>query len=328
MIKVYPLISVIVPIYNSEKYLNKCIRSILTQTYENFELILINDGSTDKSSQICDYFKNKDKRIKVINQHNKGQSIARNLGIKISEGEYISFVDADDYIEKDYLEYLFYLIKKFDSDMSVCNTRDEYINGNFIDKSCEEECKLYPEGALEIMLYQKGFDVGPWAKLYKKNLFEKIKFPENKIYEDFYVSYRIVHKCNKVAYGKQAKYHYLHHINSTMTSMFSKKNLDLIEVSEDMLQFVSNKYPQIINAAVRRFVYSNHHLLNLMYGSKNYSEEIEKKLIKNIKQNARTVLKDKKSSFKDKAAVICLYMGKLFYKNCFKIMKKATNNYL
>ncbi|WP_294184184.1 glycosyltransferase family 2 protein [uncultured Clostridium sp.] len=319
------LISIIIPVYNVEKYICKCIDSIINQSYKNIQIILVDDGSTDKSGYICDRYSKMDTRIQVIHEKNKGQSSARNIGLQISEGNYICFIDADDYVHKDYLIYLLNLILKDNSDMSICNTLDYYKNGKIIGENSDKNMILSPDQALEMMLYQNSFDTGPCAKLYKKDLFDNITFPENQIYEDFEIIYKIIDKCKIISYGKKAMYYYFHHKNSIMTNSFSDKKLHLIEISKEILNFVSNKYPQIKNAAVRRYVYSNHHLLNLMCNSKNYSKSLKNQFIKNIKTNAGVVLFDKKSSKKDKIAIICLYLGFPFYRFCFKLMKKFNN---
>lgn len=319
------LVSIIIPIYNTEPYIHKCMDSIINQTYGNLEIILIDDGSTDKSGSICDEYSKGDNRVKVVHRENGGQSSARNLGIEVSKGKYIGFIDSDDYVDEKYVEYLLSLILYNNDDMSICNTYDFYENGNLVGINEQLVRKLNPENALEIMLYEGGFDTGPCAKLYKKSLFHNLMFPENKIYEDFEIMYKIIDRCESISYGGRALYYYLHHRNSTMTTSFSDKNLNLIYVSEQILEFIKIKYPQITNAAIRRYVYSNHHLLNLMCDSKNYSKILRNKIINNIKCNSKTIILDKKSSKKDKVGVLCLLFGFHFYRMIFNLMKKVSS---
>ena len=187
-------ISVVVPIYNVEKYLEKCIKSILNQTYNNLEIILVNDGSTDNCLNICKKFEKIDKRIFVINKENGGLSEARNYGIDKATGKYITFVDSDDYIDEDYLEFLYKNLIINNCDISICNPRIVYEDGGksrTLYKYCfPQNIVLEGEKALEMMLYQKKFDNSAWGKLYKINLFDEIRYPVGKLYEDIATTYK------------------------------------------------------------------------------------------------------------------------------------------
>ena len=177
------LVSIIVPVYNVEKYLSKCIEILINQTYTNIEILLINDGSTDNSKKICEQFKEKDSRIKLINKENGGLSDARNKGLQEAIGKYIAFVDSDDYVEKNYIETLYSLITKFNSEIAIADFR--VIKG--AKKIKEDETKEYcitPEKAIEEMLYSDFYYISACSKLYKKELFENVEFPKGKMFED------------------------------------------------------------------------------------------------------------------------------------------------
>ena len=187
------LVSIIVPIYNVEKYLIKCIESILNQTYKNLEIILVDDGSTDSCNKICDRYKKIDKRVVVIHKKNGGLSSARNIGIKKAKGKLISFVDSDDYIKPNMIEELKNNMYFYNSDISVCDYyyiidgKRQISDNNNLKRNCITKYK-------NKFIYKPNSAV--WNKLYKKNLFEQIKFPEGKIYEDDYILYELLDKAN------------------------------------------------------------------------------------------------------------------------------------
>lgn len=200
------LISIIVPVYNCSKYLPRCIESILEQTYTNLQIILIDDGSIDNSGKICDEYAKKDYRIKVIHQANAGVSAARNAGLKIARGEYISFVDSDDYLETDMYSYLYKLIIRYHTFISVCNFY--YVSTHNESKASpvvnNETCFSAAE-AIEKLLSQ----LFVWNKLFKASLFQNIKFDEKCSYgEDIPICLAVFEKAKLISYGTEAKYYY------------------------------------------------------------------------------------------------------------------------
>lgn len=239
------LISIIVPIYNMEQHLKKCISSIIAQTYQNIEIILINDGSTDKSKKICEDFANKDDRIKIINQKNKGVSGARNAGIDIAKGEYLGFIDPDDYISEDMYEILYNLITKYVADISMCSHYRVEKNMN----SClyiTEELEFYnKDEALKALLIDKKIQNYSWDKLYKKDLFKNIRFPLGKNYEDIGTLFYIFEKITKLVYINSPKYFYLRR-ESSITETRSETNLtDYINMSYVRNKYIEKHYPEL-----------------------------------------------------------------------------------
>ena len=178
-----PLISIIIPVFNVERYLERCVESVLGQTYRHLEIFLVDDGSTDSSGEICEHLKKKDARIKVIHKINGGLSDARNAALDIVRGEWITFIDSDDWVEKKYVECLYEKAVKTNSQISI---------GSFVTTSGAtrtEEKELYNivmdnEEAISNLLYQKYYTTSAWGKLYKSELFDKIRFPVGKLYED------------------------------------------------------------------------------------------------------------------------------------------------
>ena len=173
------MVSVIIPIYNVEKYLAECIESVINQTFSDLEIILVNDGSTDNCREICENYKRKDNRIKLIHKSNGGPSSARNAGIDIAKGDYFTFIDSDDYIMPDMIEQLIYVSQSTDADISICcksDYKDESDKG--INKDIEI---LTKEETLKCILTEKKILTSPCGKLYKRNLFNKVRYPDGKI---------------------------------------------------------------------------------------------------------------------------------------------------
>ena len=204
------LISVIVPIYNVEKYLNKCIESIINQSYSNLEIILVDDGSKDSSGIMCDSYILKDKRIKVIHKENGGLSDARNVGIDKAKGEYIVFIDSDDWIDEKMIEILYNIIKKNNSDISIC---DYFLAYNEEIQTQKEDIEIINLSNIEALkkIYDKDLGVCmivAWNKLYKRNLFkDDIRYPYGKIHEDEFTTYKLLYKAEKISYTKQKMYY-------------------------------------------------------------------------------------------------------------------------
>lgn len=248
------LISIIVPVYNVEKYVRRCIDSILTQSYKNFELILIDDGSTDMSGKICDTYLQQDERIKVIHQKNGGLSAARNAGIEVATGDYVTFIDSDDYIAQEYLLVLLNGIKKFKADISMCLGM-KFFDGETV--KCEEWNDNISEvfnscDALENVLYHKKLNLYAWGKLYKSSLFEGIRFPENKLFEDVYTTYKLMDKADCILFNPTRLYYYYQRTGSIVNSEFNSKKIQQIMAAEEILEFIDEKYPDIHDAAVSK----------------------------------------------------------------------------
>ena len=196
-----PLISIIVPVYNVKEFLVECIESLIAQTYENLEIIIVDDGSTDGSSELCDKLKYKDKRIVVIHQKNGGLSAARNSGLKIAEGEYVAFVDSDDSANPSFIKVLFRAAKTHNSDIVVCGYDDNFP---------KEKTLTGKEATINLLLAQENIDILAWNKLYKKALFtdNHIKYPTGKIHEDNLTTYKLYSKSNKVSFISESLYNY------------------------------------------------------------------------------------------------------------------------
>lgn len=320
------LISVIVPVYNVEKYIKNCIDSIINQTYKNLEIILIDDGSKDNSGKICDEYTKLDNRIKAIHKKNGGLSDARNVGIDNATGKYITFIDSDDYVENDYVEYLYKLIKKYNVKMSIssykviCKNETKIID---MAKNNKDE-KLKTQECLRKMLCEKGFTVSACTKMYEKSLFSDIRFPLGKLCEDNGTTYKLILKCENIIYGNKSNYHYYKRNNSIMTSKFTKHRLDIIDLTDEMVDVVEKEYPELIDTLEKRKITVRFSILRQMVTSKLDDEmkEKEKEIINYIKSKRKDILKNKEIDKRDKIALISLLLHKEVFKVCWNIYCK------
>lgn len=206
------LVSVIVPVYNVENYLDKCIESLIKQKYDNIEIILVDDGSTDRCGSICDKAAEFDSRIKVLHQKNKGLSEARNVGIKCARGEYICFVDSDDYVEESFIERMIEAVED-GIDVVVCGFNESYPENKIISGE---------EATIKLLIQQDNMDIVAWNKMYKKILFRNIQFPVGKKYEDNLTTYKLLSKAKAVSYIAKPLYHYIERTGS-ITSIDNKE---------------------------------------------------------------------------------------------------------
>ncbi len=321
------LISVVLPIYNVEDYLEKCMDSVLNQTYSNIEIILVDDGSPDSCPKMCDEYVKKDKRVKVVHKENGGLSDARNAGIKASNGEYITFIDSDDYVDKDYIEFLYNTIKKENADIAIGAHRVLYDSGKIIEKATHENSILKPKKVLERILYDDGIDLSAWGKLYKISLFEDIKFPKGRLFEDSATTYMLVDKSKKIAINSESKYNYIIRKDSISNAKFSPKKMDLITSTREMSEYIKNKYPDLENAANRRLMYAYLSTLSQLAKCKEKYPKEEKEMTTYIKKHGNEILKDSRVPKRDKFGILSLKFGFSFYKFMWRLYLKVTKRF-
>lgn len=303
------LFSVIVPVYNVEQYLDECVKSLIQQTYRNMEIILVDDGSTDLSGMMCDEYAKMDNRIHITHKKNGGQSSARNEGLKQAKGDYILYVDSDDYISPDFLELMEQQLSIQPYDMIIAKIVNFTDGSNIKMKHIQKgNICLSPEQALENAYYQNLFDVSNGAKVIKSNIANECPFQEGMIYEDFKNMYKLISKCDSVLYMSEPRYFYRQRVNSTMNSSFDNRKWILIDIARENLDFVKENYPNIIEAAVRRYVYSNFHILGRVIRIDNLYEESEK-LRDNILTYKRNILMNRRVCLKEKISVCILGFG-------------------
>nr|WP_067062661.1 glycosyltransferase [Mucilaginibacter sp. L294] len=270
-----PLLSVIVTVYNKEEYLRPCLQSILNQTFVGFELILVNDGSIDKSTEICDDFARRDKRVFVIHQKNKGVSEARNAGINYATGKYIGFVDCDDTLEPDMYATLINNAVGYDADVSICGVRKE-IAGKIELYYNSKRLKTYNTEEALAALLKKEFLRSVYDKIYEAGIAKKIKF-EGAIYEDTFYNFRVLCDAKKVVFEDVIKYNYIVRDNSVSMSKFNTKYMDTVEVSKKILDICRSRFTGLINEALIFDLITNISLLNtiLLAGKNNHKAEYD-----------------------------------------------------
>lgn len=238
------LVSIVVPIYNVEKYLDKCVKSICNQTYTNLEIILVDDGSPDKCGKMCDEYAQNDDRIKVVHKKNGGLSDARNAGIRIATGKYLFLVDSDDYIREDTIALMYDRIEKDNADICICDIaivdeNGQKLNDNGIAQTVIES-KIYNQEDMyeRIITTPNWFFVVAWNKLYKREIFDNISYPKGRIHEDELTIHYIVEKCNKITTLNEKLYFYVQRNQSIMhDGGYKVKNLDIVQAFGDRAYF-------------------------------------------------------------------------------------------
>lgn len=309
-----PLISIIVPVYNVEKYLDSCLKSLCNQSYKNIEIILVDDGATDNSGKMCDDWTKKDSRIVAYHKKNGGLSDARNYGIPYANGDIIAFVDSDDIVSENMISYLYDLMVKEDADISICDPAHFYPDKENKFEEGTFTKSFNSEDAICEMLYQTSFLVSAWAKLYKKSVFNDVLFPVGMLFEDSAVMYKLFYNVNKVAYGNGKLYGYMHRENSITTAQFSKRDLDILTICKEMRDFAKDKSERIQNAVMS---YSVVGALRVFLNAPKTDEykDVIKESETFIKENGNRILRDPYCRRKLKISI-------LLFKTSKKLMRE------
>ena len=267
MKQTYPLISIIVPIYNVEPYIHRCIDSIIHQTYQNLEIILVDDGSPDNCGNICDEYATLDSRIKVIHQKNGGLSVARNCGINICQGEYIGFVDGDDCIHPEMYSRLYDNIISYHVKMAFCHPNMCYHDKITSIDEKTTECKEKEYVILRSLLENIWWSA--CTKLYHRSLFDTIRYPIGKVNEDYPITITLYDQCDQIAINYNKLYNYCIRENSICTSPLNIKKFDQIENTLDVVHYMKEKHPEWQDAAEYVFLTTLLKLLTNIYNDDN-----------------------------------------------------------
>lgn len=314
-----PLITVIVPCYKVEQYLPKCVDSILRQTYRNLEIILVDDGSPDRCGEICDTYAKKDSRVVVIHKANGGLSDARNVAIDQARGDWITFIDSDDFVCEDYVEVLYKLVVEYDCDCSVCPL-NPFKEGEepIVDHAFIHQEKMLPQKAVEQMFYQEKFDNNAHSKLFHKRLFESgIRFPKGMIFEDLAIMYKLLLMSNGVAYTNARLYNYLLRGDSIEGKYTPKKVDDGLAVLRSMDDNIS-MFQGIEDAyRSRKFSFLLHLLLMMPKGANHYDE-----MVSDVMKLRKSVLLDIHGRKKARMAAVLSYFGMDILKSVFSFVNK------
>lgn len=310
-----PLVSVIVPCYNVEQYLPKCIDSILNQTYKNLEVWLVDDGSPDHCGEICDGYAKKDARVKVIHKANGGLADARNVALDVMTGEYVVCVDSDDYISPTHIEGLYRLIENYGAEVSV-NTFCAFYEGSSPCPRPKSSKDWVLDGlhATEMMFYQEHFDNTAWGKMYKASLFDGVRYPKGLLFEDLPTTYKLLLRTKKVAFNNEQSYFYLLRKNSIEGAAFSPHKLDsglklmeLMDRDSELLRPIIKSY----NCRIVSFVF---HLLLQMPDNYVHRKDFENR----IRQVRWSVITDVHARKKARLACLLTYLG-------FGLVQKVFN---
>jgi len=315
------LVSIVIPVYNVEKYLPKCLDSVISQTITDIEIVVIDDGSTDKSPEICDRYARNDNRIRVIHKKNGGLSDARNTGLEICTSDYVTFIDSDDYVSEDYIEVLYESIKRHESDIAISAHFVVYPS-RIIDTSTNENYIATPKEILDKLLYSDGIDISAWAKLYKKSLFSNIRFPKGRNYEDAATTYRLIDKSKRISVNSKPTYYYVIRNNSISQGEFTRKKLDLLKSTREMTNYISAKYPELNKACRRRMGYA--YLSTLTQAINGGNRKYEKILYEKYIKYRKGCLTDKRIPRRDKIAAIASYFGLASFRISWRLYEKAT----
>lgn len=308
------LLTVIIPVYNVEDYLDRCIQSVVDQTYKKLEIILVDDGSTDGSLQICNQWAEEDSRIKVIHKRNGGLSSARNAGIAIATGDVYAFVDSDDFIEPDMYEVMIEALIRTKKDIACCGRIVDLWGRREKQEFIIKREKVFSrnEAIKEVLLLQD-IDVSACDKVYKKEVFKDIKYPEGKISEDAAIIFNILEKTNGIVHVGRAFYHYIFRKNSISKSCYTHKNYDSYMNCVNTYEFINNFYPQLKQYARIYSTLVCGNLLESMYGDsesiKLYSEHY-RQYKDTFKRGFVPMMVQKKIPIKVKIRLLFLYMGR------------------
>lgn len=285
-----PLITVVVPVFKVENYLEECVNSILCQTYENLEIFLIDDGSPDRCGKMCDEYAKRDSRIQVIHQKNKGLSGARNSAIDIFRGEYITFVDSDDWISNDMIEQLYKRLIVEGAQMSCTSPESFYEDGSCsVSRHCGEEFVYTKEQALDCFLFNDYLTPCVCGKLYVRDLWTSIRCPEGKLFEDQFTTYKLIDQCEKIVYCTKSLYHYRKRKGSIGHSGFNKKTYDLYNAIQEEYDYIHLKYGEKVpNITVAKITWEVV-FVNMMIVAGHKDTNTRKKVQRYAKENMKKV---------------------------------------
>jgi len=315
-------ISIIVPVYNVDKYLDNCIESILNQTFKDYEIILVDDGSTDKSGEICDKYEKKDSRIRVIHKANGGLSSARNAGLDVTCGKYVGFVDSDDSIHPRMYEILSDLIKKHKADISCCNYKNTYSIDNEEHKEITSMEVIHMNNINAVNnLYDKDMGVKlvvAWNKLYSRDLFNDIRYEVGRIHEDEFIAHRLLYKCKKIVYVNSELYYYLQREGSIMSQMSYKRKVDRLLAQSDRMRFCNKVgLRNMCNHISKMYEYNFFDLYREIERDKSCEVELLNVLRKDFISNLKILLKLQEICIKEKISLIIFAVSPSVYKYYF-----------
>ena len=307
-----PLISVIVPAYNAEAFLDQCLESIVAQSYRRLEIIVVDDGSTDGSGEMCDRWAESDERIRVIHQPNGGHSAARNAALDAMTGDLVAMVDSDDVLHPEFVAILLDVLNQTDADIAIGGytpfSNDAPVFPDAVETGA---AKCYSQqDAILAVLYQRGMTHSPWGRLFKASLFDGIRFPLGIIYEDLAIIYPLLRLCRMVATVEQPLYGYRWHESNSMR-VFSPRRTAVLDVCEELEQQMQHEAPQYLKAARSRLLsaYFNIMLLSRQDPTGDYSQ-LQDRCWAGMRRLRLGCLMDPMVRQKNKLGIVASYLGR------------------
>lgn len=309
-----PLVSVIVPVYNAEAFLDQCLESIVAQSYRHLEILVVDDGSTDRSGGLCDRWGERDERIHVIHQPNGGHSAARNAALDVMAGELVTMVDSDDVLAPDFVATLLDVMRQADADIAVAGYEAFYGDlPRFRAVDSRPAIQVYSQHeALLAVLYQQGLTHSPWGRLFRASLFDGIRFPLGIIYEDLAIIYPLLKNCDKVAATPQVLYGYRQHETNSMR-VFSPRRAAVLDVCEHLERQMLADDPQYHKAARSRLLSACFNILLL--SSQDHGSDhghLQDRCWRGIKRLRAGCLVDPHVRIKNKLGILVSYLGRWF----------------
>lgn len=310
-----PLVSVIVPVYNVEAYLDQCLESILAQSYHNMEILMVDDGSTDDSGIMCDRWAERDERIRVIHQPNGGLSAARNTALDVMTGQLVTMVDSDDVLHPDFITTLLDAMRQHDADIAVGSYRPFYGDDTAFPAPAghHDPPRAYDQReALLAILYQKGLTHSAWGRLYREELFHGIRYPVGKYYEDFAIIYPLLKKCRTVVKIDDILYGYRQRDKSILQT-FSPRRADVLDLGEQLEADIVAHDQQYANSIHSRLLSAYFNILLLSHQDKAHDHKsLEDRCWKGIERLRNKCLIDPHVRSKNKLGILASYLGRWF----------------
>ena len=308
-----PLISVLVPAYNAEAFLEQCLESIVAQTYHHLEIIVVDDGSTDNSGAISDRWAERDDRIRVIHQPNGGHSAARNTALDAMTGELVMMVDSDDIVHPEFAFTLLDAMRRHDADITVASYIAFFGNKPNFPQNHETTPRLYDQQqAIQAVFYQQGLTHSPWGRLFKASLFDDIRFPLGIIYEDLAIIYPLLKKCQRVAAIDNVLYGYRQHESNSMR-VFSPRRSAVLDVCENLESQMQQEAPQYLEAVRSRLLSAYFNILLLSHQDKeNDHRQLEDRCWQGIKRLRNNCLFNPDVRRKNKLGILASFLGRSF----------------
>ncbi len=307
-----PLISVIVPAYNAEAFLDQCLESIVAQSYPHLEILVVDDGSTDATAQMCDRWADRDKRISIIHQANGGHSAARNAALDAMTGELVTMVDSDDVLHPEFAAILLDIMRQTDADIAVGGYTPFYHETpHFPTHTTPEPLRHYNQHeALLAVLYQQGLTHSPWGRLFKASLFKSVRFPLGIIYEDLAIIYPLLRQCSLVVSTSSTLYGYRQHHNNSMR-VFSPRRTAVLDVCEHLERLMAAEAPQYLSAARSRLLSAYFNILLLSHQDKTSDYRLlQDRCWEGIKRLRISCLLDPMVRPKNKLGIIASFLGR------------------